>query len=232
MANKILTLGSPGSGKSTALETLNPEEVFIICSDEKGLPFPKWRRNYTTKYSEDGRLSISESNYYQTNDIQHVAMLITSIAEKRPDIKVIVVDTITALMEQEFMGRAKEKGFDKYTDMGLSVFNLVTLPEKLKRDDLTVIFMAHTEDKYDSEGVLKTSFKVIGGKLVGEKIEIEGRFNIVLYAEVVQEGNDFKYYFNTQTNGKNTCRSPRGMFERRIPNDFKYVLERIKDYEG
>lgn len=233
MAHKLLGLGDPGSGKTTALENLNPLETFIICSDRKGLPFKGWKKNYKTVLKDNGKLDLEQSNYYETSDPSLVINLIKAVAEKRSDIKVIVVDTITAIMENEYMLKAKEKGFDKYTDMALDTYNVLTAPDAIKRDDLVVIFNAHTEDNYDSEGVLKTSFKVVGGKLIGQNIKVEGRFNIVLYTEVVMKDGAPEYHFITQTNGRNTCRSPKGMFDDlKIPNDYKLVIDKMKEYYG
>jgi len=116
--------------------------------------------------------------------------------------------------------------------MALDTFSTLTCADEL-RDDLTVIILAHTETTMDDEGIRRTSFKVIGGKLIGEKIVVEGRFNIVLYSEVVVKDGIPSYYFNTQSNGKNTCRTPKGMFtEQRIPNDYKLVIDTMSEYYG
>ena len=44
MANKLLVLGEPGTGKSSSLEYLDPKSTFVICSDEKALPFKGWKK--------------------------------------------------------------------------------------------------------------------------------------------------------------------------------------------
>lgn len=229
--NKILVLGPPGSGKSTSAENLDPKTTFYICADRKSLPYKGWRNNYKTIKKETGKLDLSQTNYYETDNTQTILTLMKAISDTRPDIKVIVLDTITAVMEAEYMARIKEKGFEKYSDSALNVFNLITIADEL-RNDLTVIIFSHEETNMDEEGVRKSSFKVIGGKLIGEKVVPEARFNLVLYTEVqtTDEGN--KYYFLTQNNGKNTCRSPKGMFEDlRIPNDLSFVLQKIEEYE-
>jgi len=130
------------------------------------------------------------------------------------------------------MDKVKEKGFDKYTNMALDTYVILKSLRKL-RDDLTIVVMAHVENNYDSDGVLRTSFKVPGGKLIGEKIKVEGMFTTVLFTEVIMEQGVPKYYFVTQNNGKNTCKSPEGMFDDiRIPNDMDFVITTMKEYHN
>ena len=120
----------------------------------------------------------------------------------------------------------------KFEDCALDTFNLLIAPDVL-RDDLTVFTLAHTEENYDTDGELRTSFKVVGGKLIGQNIKPEARFTTVLYTEVLMQDEKPNYYFVTQNNGSNTCKSPKGMFEDlRIPNNYQYVLDKIKDYEN
>jgi len=231
-ASKILVLGDPGTGKSLAIETLDPKTTFIICSDRKALPFKGWKNKYKTIKKENGKLDLQESNYFETSSPQMILSLMRAISDNRSDIKVIILDTITAVMENEYMARIKEKGYAKFEDTALDTFNLLVIADEL-RDDLTVIILGHTEDNYDSDGILKSSFKVVGGKLIGQNIKPEARFTTVLYTEVVMTDNGPKFYFLTQNNGKNTCRSQKDTFsDLRIPNDYAYVLKTIQEYEN
>ena len=71
-------------------------------------------------------------------------------------------------------------------------------------------------------------FKTIG-KLLDEKVTLEGLFTIVLKTVVT----DGKYQFSTQTNGADTVKSPMGMFkETLIENDLKMVDASIREYWG
>lgn len=82
--------------------------------------------------------------------------------------------------------------------------------------------MSHTETLDD--GI--TRIKLIG-KLLREKITIEGLFETVLKAKKV----DDNYYFITQSDGKDTIKSPMGMFsDYSIENDLNFVYEAIKNY--
>jgi len=231
MATPILVMGPPGTGKTASVRDLNPAETFIIHADEKPLGLPGSKTNYKTVLKNDGKLDITKSNYFETNNPAHILELLKAISAKRPDIKTIVLDTITSVMTNEFMTRLKEKGFDKFGDFANDTYNIIKLVRKL-RDDLTVVITAHTEDAYDVDGELRSSFKVIGGKLVKEKIVPESFFHMVLFTEVIMKDGKPEYYFLTQNNGKNTCRSPLGLFtETRIPNNLQNVIEKYKEYE-
>jgi len=175
---------------------------------------------------------LQDSNYYETNDYDVINSIINAVNTTKLETKVIIIDTITACMEEEFMGRIRETGYGKFDDSAFHTFNLLNLKSANYREDLTFIILAHTEDNYDANSVLKTSFKVIGGKIMKDKIIAESKFNYVLTTEVLMENDIPKYYFLTQNNGKKTSRSPLGVFkDLRIPNDYKTVLETIKKFE-
>lgn len=217
--------------KTSSAESLDPKTTFYICADRKSLPYRGWRTKYKTIKKETGKLDLSQTNYYETDNTQTIITLMKAVSDTRPDIKTIILDTITAVMEAEYMPRIKEKGFEKFNDSALNVFTLLTVADEL-RDDLTVIIFGHNETSIDEDGVRKTSFKVIGGKLIGEKVVPEARFNLVLYTDVQMTEEGPQYSFLTQNNGKNTCRSPKGMFDTlKIPNDLSFVLQKIEEYE-
>lgn len=231
MANKILILGHPGSGKTSSARNLDPKSTFIICPDEKALPFRGWKNNYKTTYGENGKIDLANTNLYHTTSPQVIKQLLKAISEGKPETKVVLIDTITSLMISEMMKRMGEKGFEKFNDFASDVYSIIKMIDGLRKD-LTVIVVAHVEENYDAEGSLRVSFMVPGGKLLKEKIKVDGMFTVVLYTEVEVKDSKPSYYFLTQNNGKNSCKTPEGMFtEMRIPNNLSYVLDRIKEYE-
>jgi adenylate kinase family enzyme len=232
MANKILILGQPGTGKTSAARNLDPATTFIICPDEKALPFKGWKNNYKTTLDEKGKIDLSKTNFYRTSSPQVTKGILKAISDSKPETKVILIDTITSLMISENMKRISEKGFEKFNDFAFDTYSIIKMIDGL-RDDLTVIVLAHVEENYDSEGQLRVSFMVPGGKLLKEKIKVDGMFTTVLYTEVTMKDDKPVYSFLTQNNGKNSCKSPEGMFDDlRIDNDYVKVLARIKEYEN
>jgi hypothetical protein len=230
MANKIMVTGKSGSGKTYSLRTLDPASTFIICPDEKNPPFKGWRKNYTMTDPGLGRFSPTVNNYYKTTDWNSIQRALNFVSDNRPEIKTIVIDTITYAMIGEFMGKATVKGYDKFTEMGSNVYQTLKMIDGL-RDDLTVIVMAHTE-KGTFNGVDTTEFGVPGGKLVKDVVKPEGMFVITLETIVEKVGDVVKYSFMTQNNTTNMAKSPIGMFpSKTIDNDMKMVLDCIKLYE-
>ena len=230
MANKILVTGFSGTGKTFSLGNLDPKETFIICPDEKALPFRGWKKNYRDTDPATGKFNPANCNFLKTTNWEKIKAGMSYISKSRPDIKTIVIDTITYAMIGEFMEKAKTVGFAKFTEMGDNVYKTLKSIDGL-RDDLTVIVMAHTEVK-SFNGVDRTVFGVPGGKLVQDVVKPEGMFSIILETVVEKKGNDVHYGFMTQNNTTNMAKSPAGMFSNQvIDNDMAAALEAIRKYE-
>lgn len=230
MGRKILVEGETGTGKSHSFMYLNPQETVVISPDEKELPFKGWRKNYKTVLKEDGNIDPNETNFYKQTDFSKITKFLNYVSSNRSEIKYVIIDTITLAQIKSFMDHAKIRGFDKFTDMALEVYNLFKTIDSL-REDLIVFVLAHT-DREDLYGVTKTKFAVPGGKLIGEKIKPESMFTVVLETEIEFKDDKANYYFITQNNGMNSAKSPQGMFERRIPNNLQYVVDAIDKYEN
>ena len=229
MANKILVTGYSGTGKTYSLATLNPKETFIICPDEKAPPFRGWKKNYLMA-DETGKFNPNTCNYLKTTNWEKIRAAMAFVSKNRPDIKTIVIDTITYAMIGEFMDKAKTVGFAKFTEMGDNVYKTLKSIDTL-REELNVIVMAHTEVK-SFNGVDRTVFGVPGGKLVQDVVKPAGMFSIILETVVEKKGEDINYGFMTQNNTTNMAKSPADMFSGNIiPNDMAVVLESIRKFE-
>lgn len=227
MAQGVLIIAESGAGKSTSIEMLDPQETFIINVANKPLPFKGWRKKYTLWSKEN-----PTGNMYDKSSPEGIEACIRYVSEKRPEIKNIIIDDFQYMSSFEFFDKADEKGYEKFTKIGAHLAKIARIPKDM-REDLLIFFLTHAEEATDMEGKRKFKAKTIG-RMVDEKLTLEGLFSIVLFgkAKKDKEGS-IRYVFETQTNGENTCKSPRGMFPSfEIANDLKYVTEAIKDYEN
>ena len=200
MGIPVMVYGQSGSGKSTSLRNFLTDEVCVVNVSGKPLPF----KTKIKTYNCDDYMKIDT-------------------AIRTAPAKAIVIDDATYLMTNEFMRGAKTTGYQKFTDMALNFWTLIQTAIRLP-DDKVIYFMGHVD--LDQNGNEK--FKTIG-KLLDEKVTLEGLFTVVLKTVVT----DGKYQFSTHTNGADTVKSPMGMFsENLIDNDLKMVDSAIRVYWG
>jgi energy-coupling factor transporter ATP-binding protein EcfA2 len=206
--SSLLIIGESGSGKSTSLRNLDPEKTFIINAFNKPLPFR-------------GGIKKFDTHLFFTDKVTTILDIIHKIDTSKPEIKVIVIDDFQAVMTNEFMRSSFERGYDKFTRIGKGVWDII-MRANATRSDLVVVLLAHSET--DESG--KIGCKVVG-KLVKEKVPIEGMCTIVLYA-FADKG---RYLFQTQNNGTSIAKTPMDMFSTEtIENDLNIILDAIKNY--
>lgn len=199
MGIPVLILGESGSGKSASLRNFSPDEVGVFNVAGKPLPF---RRRLPT---------VNNATYQKIYQ-----------GLSKPTRKAYVIDDSQYLMAFEFLDRSKETGYNKFTDMALHFSGLVRYCINALPDDCIVYFLHHTEL---ADG--RTKAKTVG-KMLDEKITLEGLFSIVLLCEVSKEGHRFV----TQSDGYTTAKSPMEMFPETIDNDLKLVDTTIREYYG
>ncbi len=213
MSSVICIAGESGSGKTTSMRNLDPKTTLYIDCDKKGLSWKGWRK----QYSEENK------NYIKTDYASAVMTALNKADTTWKHIKVIVIDTLNGLMVADEMRRSKEKGYDKWIDLAACVWDLVCHSYEL-RDDLTVIFTAHTQTDHDEAGYMFTRIKTSGRKL--DKISLESKFTTVLMSKCV----DGRYLFETQANNS-TAKSPLGAFEEKeIDNDITKVIKALEEF--
>jgi hypothetical protein len=227
MAQGILIIAESGAGKSTSIENLDPKETFIINVANKPLPFKGWRKKYSL-WSKENPMG----NMYTGSTAQNIEACIRYVAEKRKDVKYLVIDDFQYMSSFEFFERVDEKGYEKFTQIGAHLARIARMPKDL-RDDLTVFYMTHAEESSDIEGKRRVKAKTIG-RMVDEKLTLEGLFSIVLFGKVKKDKDgNIRYVFETSNNGENTCKTPKGMFDTfEIPNDLSLVVEAIYQFEN
>ena len=223
MSEIIAVVGQTGTGKSTSIKNLDPKETVIIGIIEKQLPFRGWKKNFTTGIQQGGNLLVS-------HDSAQIVKVLKYISASRPEVKQIVIDDFQYIMSTEFMNRAAETGWQKFTDIAKHVWDVITAAKSL-REDLKVFILSHDEIITENFAP-KRKIKTIG-KLLDDKVTLEGLFTIVLFTDISKnkEKDGLEYTFITQNDGTTTAKSPRGMFATlKIPNDLADVISKINTY--
>lgn len=209
MGIPVLIMGKSGSGKSTSLRTFGENEILLINVSRKPLPFKN-------KFNA----------VMDTDDYNKIARAMKKLDCDTPAYKTVVIDDAGYLITNMFMKGHSAKGvgkaiFDFYNDIADRFWHMIdyiyTLPE-----NIIVYIVMHEE--YGDNGEYKP--KTIG-KILDEKVCLEGMFTIVLRC-ITQDGN---HYFKTRTDGTDVSKSPPNMFEGElIENDLKAVDTAIRNY--
>lgn len=198
MGIPVLILGEPGSGKTTSLRNFSPEEIGIFNVASKPLPFRKTLPvvNHATYEKIEKGLTAATRKTYVIDDSQY-------------------------LLAFEFFDRAQESGYTKFTEMAKKFRNIIKFIVDKTPNDCIVYFLHHCELGEDELYRAKTI-----GKMLNEKLSVEGLFTIVLFCRAEKD----RHYFSTQSEGVSVAKSPMEMFEPEIDNDLKFVDSTIRSY--
>ena len=213
MAIPVLVIGRSGSGKTYSLKNFAPGEVGVISVEKGRLPFKSEIK--TAKVPKDPTNGEAR-DAAQINAAKYAWITRTIESAK---MKAIVIDDSQYLLVNELFDRTYEKGYDKFVSMAQKFRDLIHSINDLEDENKIVYFLHHSELDTDGREKVKTI-----GKMLDEKLTVEGCFDIVLYCQ------DDKFF--TQSNGQSTAKSPEGMFELEIPNDLKMVDATIREYYG
>ena len=221
MASKLVGIvGATGTGKSTAIKHLNPEETYIINVAKKELPFKGSEKLYNTE----------NKNYKEIEDANEIARLLRTISEKAPHIKNIVIEDSNYIMGFNMVAKATEVGYTKFSLMAKDMVDLFRTARQL-RDDITVFYLTHPEVIEDGGEIVGYKIKT-AGKLIDNQVLLEGLLTVCLYT-LVEENKDgtASYNFITNRYRKFPAKSPDGMFsELKIPNNLQLVVNTLNDY--
>ena len=217
MAEIVMIMGESGSGKSASLRSFLPGEVCVLNVAGKRLPF---------------------KNAFGKNVVDHAAYNTIIQAVRSGNFKTYVVDDSQYLMAFEAFSKAKETGYQKFTDMALNFYNMLmsvkhatiwkknpdgTVSDTKRPTDDVIVYFLHHIDR-DDNGIVKPKTQ---GRMLDEKLNVAGLFTTVLLAET--DGKD--YWFQTANDGASVVKSPMGMFDdAKIPNDLKMVDGTIRAY--
>lgn len=202
MGQLVYILGRSGTGKSYSMRNFPKDKFAVINVQGKILPFK-------------GSAAVEQTSTDNSADI------LKALDIYAHDYKSIVIDDYQYVMSNEFMRRSAEKGYDKFTEIARHAWDIANKVRSLP-DDVIVYIMCHTDRDDEGNEKIKTI-----GRLLDEKICLEGLSTIVLKTNV----SDGQYTFLTQNNGKDTVKSPFGMFPTyAIDNDLWYVDQKIRNY--
>ena len=98
MSNVVMLLGKSGTGKSTSIKGLNPKETIVINVLGKRLPF----KGSNSLYNKENK------NLFQKETYTEIVSLLTSISDKCPQVRNVVLDDLIYVMRKEYFSRAKE----------------------------------------------------------------------------------------------------------------------------
>lgn len=225
-AETIAIVGESGTGKSTSLRNLNPETTFIISTTGKPLPFRAWKKKYIPIKIEGKNVS---GNYYVSSKWDQILKILQIIDKMMPHIKQVIIDDFQYVLSYEFVDRATEVGYTKFSELAQHAMEILRYSEKM-REDCKMIFLTHSEnvgDNVNPKYVIKTV-----GKLLSEKVTLEGLFTYIFFTKV-SEGDSGRMEYKLITNNDGSCvaKTSLGMFEDlEIDNDLDEIIKVIDAY--
>jgi hypothetical protein len=229
MAKVITIFGESGSGKTTAMRTLDPKVTYYIDCDKKGLSWKGWRDQYSMKNKNfvqtDFPQIVKKALLYLNGQEMNAKGEVTEAQNKDGlKFKYVVIDTLNGLMIGQEFRDSKRSGFDKWNDLANYIWEILDLVLTL-REDLTVIFICHSETVSDDNGIVETHIKTSGRKL--RKMVPESKMNTVLLAEYTSDGQHVLWTRKPGT----TAKAPMGAFEQEsVDNDIQLVIKALADY--
>lgn len=203
MAIPVLIIGKSGSGKSTSMRNCT-EGFNLIKVLNKPLPFK-------------GKIPTGVSDDYST-----ITKWLAAGKQRS-----IVIDDAGYLITNYFMNNHAMAGkgngvFSMYNEIGDKFWSLIQFITNKLPEDYIVYMMMH-EDTNDFGDIRPKTI----GKLLDEKVCIEGMFTIVLRCV----SDNSKHKFITQSESGAVSKSPIGLFDSlEIDNDLKLVDKKIREY--
>ena len=222
MAKTILICGKTGTGKTTAIRTLEPKETVILRVINRTLPF-----KFSGKYGKENK------NLYLTQTYEEVLKGL-EWANKQPHVKNVVITDGTYIIRQEYFKKANQAGYNKYTEFAMHMQQILKAIQNL-RDDIKVFMEYHVESNVTDSGATEYKPSTVG-KLLDNQYNILENIDIVLFASPQYEDKEIHYGFYTnrtldRVGAEIPAKSPFGMFEELyIPNDLALVAKRIDEY--
>lgn len=223
MANLILIMGKTGTGKSRSIKNLDPNKTYVINCMNKDLPFKGARTQYNRE----------KKNINNINDWETVSKAMEQILKLKPETNTIIIDDVRYIMENEFIGRATEVGYTKFTQLGQHMIHVLNTAKNIGDSNVDIFLMFHTDDIYNGTNIVGYKPKLVG-KLVEDHFDPIELVTICLVTHVeISEGKNNYYFITNKTNIDGIsipAKSPEDMFPLMIENDLSLVKEHIHKY--
>lgn len=207
MGIPVIIYGKSGAGKSRSLKNFKEDEIYLVNVIGKPLPF-KGVFKYVTN----------------SDQIPNIMEGLSKMG--KAGIKTAVVDDFGYIMTNMFMrGHGSGDQFKLYNQIGDNIWTFINyIQSAAVAPDAIVYLVMHEDINEDGTNKLRTI-----GKLLDQKVCLEGMATVVLHAIVKGD----RHVFETQSNGNSLAKSPEGMFaELEIENDLKMVDQAIREYWG
>ena len=221
-----MLLGKSGTGKSTSIKGLDPKETVVINVLGKRLPF----KGSNSLYNKENK------NLFHRESYTDIISLIQNISDKATNVKNIILDDFIYVMRKEYFSRARETGYNKYTELAQHFQQIISTCENLI-EDLNVFMILHSEDIQSDKTT--TGYKVSTvGNLVDNCYNPLEVVPMVLYSSVKYDdkGNtQYGFYTHRCKEGvvEIPAKTPDEMFDEDfIPNDLGYVVKKMNEYYG
>lgn len=112
-----------------------------------------------------------------------------------------------------------------YTDITTNIDKM--LDKGMFEEERFAILTGHLEE-YKSGYETRVRLKTLGQ--LASKMQLEGKLETVLYSAVTKDSGETKYVLETQNSGFNTTRSPMGVFEPVIDNNYQFVIDQLLNF--
>lgn len=224
MANICLILGKSGTGKSSSIKSLNPEETIIFNILKKKLPFKGSSNLYNAE----------KKNLFNLDSYNEIIQYLEGINTKVPTCKNIIIDDATYIMRKEYFKSAKISGYNKFIDMASHFQSIIQTAENM-REDINLFIIMHCEEIISDNTIIGYKPSTVG-KLIDSSYNPIEVVPMLLFANTKYDENKKPIFgFHTQKCLEGLieipAKSPEGMFEEDyIPNDLQYVVDKMNEF--
>lgn len=236
MAEPILIMGKSGTGKSTSLRNLPPEQTIILSPNAKSLPFPGSAKNYVRgkNFFVNNQMMGGSDDPKNELEKMDLKLFIRTVAEQATKVRYLVLEDFThyfsaRIFSKNFLNQnSGNAAFQRWNQFGADVYDTIFKDLQNLRPDLYLILLHHTALNDEGYHAFKSP-----GKLLDSTIDVPSYFTYIFHSLTIDAETGTQYVFQTNKNSIYHAKTPFGCFEQlHVPNDAKAVLDKIDAYTG